>query len=165
MSISPLEQKITEIVEPVVQDLGFALFSVSMNGETLQIMAENPDTRNLNLDECSKLSREISAILDVEDPITGRYRLELSSPGIDRPLRSVEDFDYYKGQEAKVELDELIDGRKKFRGEIVGLEEDNVVLKTDEGEVAFPFQSVHKAKLVLTDALIKATKKNVKQSD
>ena len=159
MKQSAIEQKITEIIEPVVQDFGFSLFAVSMSGETLQVMAENPDTKNLNIDECAKLSREISAILDVEDPIQGHYRLEVGSPGIDRPLRSPEDYEHYKGMEAKIEIDPPVEGQKRFRGSIVGMEKDDVVLKTDQGEVAFPFQSVHKAKLVLTDDLIKATKK------
>lgn len=159
MILSPLEQKIADIIDPVTKDLGLALFSVRMNGEILQIMAENPESRNLNLDECSKLSREISTILDVEDPIPGHYRLEISSPGIDRPLRSREDFEHYKDLEAKVEVDPPIEGQKRFRGIIMGMENDDVVLKTDQGEVAFPYQSVHKAKLVLTDELIKSTKK------
>ena len=162
MRLSPLEMKIAELIEPVVQDLGFSLFSVHMNGEVLEIRAENPETRNLNLEECTTLSREISTILDVEDPISGRYRLELSSPGIDRPLRSPEDYEHYKGLEAKVEIDPPIEGQKRFRGFIVGMENENVVLNTDQGEVAFPFQSVHKAKLVLTDDLIKSAKNKTK---
>lgn len=159
MKQSAIEQKITEIIEPVVADLGFALFAVSMSGEILQVMAENPETKNLNIDECAKLSREISTILDVEDPIQGHYSLEVGSPGIDRPLRSPEDYEHYKGMEAKIEIDPPVEGQKRFRGFIIGMEKDDVVLKTDQGEVAFPFQSVHKAKLVLTDDLIKATKK------
>ncbi len=163
MRLSPIEQKIADIIEPVVQNLGFSLFSVSLNSDILQIMAENPETKNLNLSECTTLSREISTILDVEDPIAGRYRLELSSPGIDRPLRSLEDYVHYKGREAKVEIEPPIDGQKRFRGVIVGIENDEIVLNTDQGEVAFPFQSVHKAKLVLTDDLIKAAKQKTEE--
>lgn len=162
MHYNPLEQRLIDIIEPVAADLGFRLVHLSMNNETLQVMAENPETKNLNIDECAKLSREISAVLDVEDPISGRYMLEVGSPGIDRPLMNAQDFVDYNGFEAKIEIDPPLEGQKRFRGFIMDMEDDDVVLKTDQGEVAFPLNSVHKAKLVLTDSLINAAKQKKK---
>lgn len=150
-----LEKQIREIIEPAVIDKGLRLVCVQKNGETLQIMAENPDTQNIGVDECAALSREISALLDVEDPIKGAYRLEVGSPGIDRPLITAEDFERYAGAEAKIEIDPPHEGQKRFRGRLKGTEEKNVVLQTDTETYAFPLTVVKKAKLVLTDELIR----------
>jgi ribosome maturation factor RimP len=116
MKQSGIERRITKLVQPVIEDKGYALVCVSMQGPDLQIMAENPATRNLGVDECAMLSREIAALLDVEDPIRGRYRLEVSSPGIDRPLVKLQDFADFEGFEVKVEINPPIDGQKRFRG-------------------------------------------------
>lgn len=163
MRLQPIEQKIADIVRPAIEDLGFSLFLVKLNGEagskTLQIMAEDPATRRLGVDDCAVISRAVSALMDVEDPISGAYRLEVSSPGIDRLLIRLEDFEAYKGFEAKVETDRPAaeNGQKRFRGVVNGVKENHVLLQTDTGEVEIPYDSVHKAKLVLNDALIKAT--------
>ncbi len=162
MKQQPLESRIAKIVEPAIKDLGFDLYCVKIIGEdgskTVQIMAEDPATKRLGIDDCTKISRAVSAVLDVEDPIAGRYRLEISSPGIDRILFKPEHFDLYKGFEAKIEIDTPNDdGQRRFRGHILGMANDNVRLKTDTGEVEIPFASLSKAKLVLTDELIKAT--------
>lgn len=164
MRMTPLESKISKIAEPVVQDLGLSLVCVkvlSENGaQNVQIMAENPETRRLGIDDCTKLSKAIAAVMDVEDPINGAYRLEVSSPGIDRPLLKLEDFESYKGFEVKLETDTPIDvvtGQKRFRGRIKGTEGEVIKISTDQGPAEIPFGLIAKAKLVLTDELIKAT--------
>lgn len=158
---------ITALVEPEAKALGFDLVRVILFGSdderTLQIMAERPDTRQLNIDDCADLSRRISEKLDAleeagEDPIEGAYRLEVSSPGIDRPLTRQKDYADWAGHEAKITLDEKIDGRLRFNGEIQGIA-DGVITVTDrEGnDHQVPFDRVDTAKLVLTDKLIAAT--------
>ena len=129
---------------------------------TLQIMAERPDTRQLTIDDCAALSRRVSDRLDEleaqgNDPIEGEYRLEVSSPGIDRPLTRLADFDDWRGHEARVVLREKLDGRKQFRGDVAGTRGHDVLLALDSGEVALPFAAIADAKLVLTDRLIAAT--------
>ena len=162
MKATPLESKIAEIIRPVASDMGLDLVSVKLIGEAggrnLQIMAENPETRNLGLEACASLSKAISAVLDVEDPIEGAYRLEVSSPGIDRVLTRLKDFETYSGFEAKIELDTPSStGQKRFKGKIGGLKGETITIVTEQGEVEFTFGSIQKAKLVLTDDLIKAT--------
>lgn len=161
MKRTPLENKLTEMVEPVVADLGFDLVLISLTGEggtkTLQILAQDPQTRNLGVEDAANISRAISALLDVEDPIAGRYRLEVSSPGIDRPLVKLEDFEHYAGFEAKLERHTPSEnGQKRFRGVLKGLQDKNILVETDTGPVQIPFADLAKAKLVLTDELIKA---------
>ncbi len=162
MRYTPLEEKIANIVSPVIEDLGFTLHRIKISGEAgssiVQIMAEDLSTRNLMVDDAAKISRAISAVMDVEDPINGEYRLEVSSPGIDRMLIKEKDFENYKGFEAKIELltpDE--NGRKRFRGIINGIENNNILVTTDIGDVELPYASLSQAKLILTDELIKAT--------
>jgi ribosome maturation factor RimP len=164
MKQTPLESKIAQIVEPVIADLGLSLFSVKIIGEggsrNVQIMAEDPATRNLGVEQCAQVSRAVSAVLDVEDPIDGHYRLEVSSPGIDRLLLKLEDFQTWSGFEAKVETDTPIEtGQKRFKGILKGIENDIVKIDTEQGAAEIPFASIAKAKLVLTDQLIKATAK------
>lgn len=164
MKATPLENKIAAIASPVIKDLGFALVCVSVIGESgsknVRIMAEDPSTRNLGVDDAAKISRAVSAVLDVEDPIDGRYRLEVSSPGIDRPLLKEQDFHDFTGYEAKVETDApAANGQRRFRGRIMGLKDGNILLATEQGEVEIPFAAAIKAKLVLTDELIKAKAK------
>ena len=158
MRFTPLEQKIAKIVEPVIEDLGFAFHSIKINNDIVQIMAEDPETRNLLVDDAATISRAISAVMDVEDPIKGAYRLEVSSPGIDRMLIKEKDFEDYKDFEIKVEtLTPAENGQKRFRGILNGIEKDKILVSTDRGEVEIPFASLAQAKLVLTDKLIKAT--------
>lgn len=162
MRATPLEHKITEIVAPVAQDLGLAVVCVKIAGEgnaqNVQVMAEDPKTRRLGVDDCAKLSKAISVVMDVEDPIKGAYLLEVSSPGIDRPLTRLEDFQTYEGFEVKLEtMMPTESGQKRFRGHLKGLNEEMIILDTDQGEFQIDFGSLAKAKLVLTDELIKAT--------
>jgi ribosome maturation factor RimP len=157
------------IIEPEAQALGFDLVRVSFFGgegdRTLQIMAERPDTRQLTVDDCADLSRRISDRLDAleaegRDPIEEAYRLEVSSPGIDRPLTRFRDFDDWQGHEAKIELAEPLDGRKRIQGDLSGVDATGeVVTITDRKGVRFdiPFAQIASAKLVLTDRLISAT--------
>jgi ribosome maturation factor RimP len=160
---TPLEEKITHIITPVVEDMGFTLVSVKATGAsggmTLQIMAENPKTRRLGIEDCAQISKAVSAVLDVENPIEAAYRLEVSSPGIDRPLITRKDFEDYEGFEARLETDRPVteSGQKRFRGILKGLKGENICLDTEQGRAEIPLDSLIKAKLVLTDELIKAT--------
>ncbi len=154
---------LTSLIEPEAQALGFALVRIKMIGgksdPTLQVMAERPDTRQLDIADCEALSRRISDVLDAADPIEEAYRLEVSSPGIDRPLTRPQDFADWAGFDARVKLAEEIDGRKQLDGRILGLEEGTVTVALSKGgaSFAFPFSAIASAKLLLTDALIKAT--------
>jgi ribosome maturation factor RimP len=159
---------LTEIVEPEAQALGFALVRVALFGtgdeRTLQIMAERPDTRQLTIDDCAALSHRVSDKLDAleaegRDPIEGAYRLEVSSPGIDRPLTRLSDFADWSGHEAKVQLCEPIEGRKSLNGTVSGVEGDTIVFEDRKsGPVRFGMADVASAKLLLTDRLIAATR-------
>tara|TARA_B100000780_G_C21117001_1_gene452034 strand:+ start:2033 stop:2530 length:498 start_codon:yes stop_codon:yes gene_type:complete len=162
MKQQPLERKISDIVAPVIEDLGFSLYCVKLTGQDgatiVQIMAEDPATGRLGVDDCAKISRAVSAIMEVEDPIKSAYRLEVSSPGIDRFLIQPEHFEKYKGFEAKLETDTPAEnGQRKFRGVIKEMENNTILIMTDEGEVEIPLNTLAKAKLVMTDDLIKAT--------
>lgn len=159
MRLNALEQKVTDIISPVMDEMGFDLLWVEYKGGVLGVFAENPKTNKLTLAECTQISREISPLLEVEDPIDGRYRLEVSSAGIDRPLFKPEDYRRYHDLEVKIEMDELIEGQKKFRGFIRAADEESVMLETDQGTLDLPFTSIYKAKLVMNENLIKETKK------
>lgn len=167
MRSTPLENRIAEIARPAAQDLGLELVCVKIIGEgggmNVQVMAENPATKNLGVEDCTKLSKAISALMDVEDPINGAYRLEVSSPGIDRPLVKIEDFETFKGFEAKLESDMPIveTGQKRFKGVLQGTNGNAVVIETEQGIAEIPFHNLTKAKLVLSDKLIKQTAKGI----
>jgi ribosome maturation factor RimP len=144
--------------------MGYRLVRVAFLGArraTLQIMAERRDDAPMTVDDCAEISRNVSALLDVADPIESRYDLEVSSPGIDRPLVAPEDYVRFAGYEAKLETSRPIDGRKRFRGRLIGLAESAVrmVLDAGQGEVAVPLGAIAKAKLVLTDELLDAARK------
>jgi len=144
------------IIEPAVEAAGFKLVRLRLMGghvKTLQIMAERPDGR-MNVEDCATLSRALLDFLEAENPIEGEYELEVSSPGIDRPLTRLMDFSCWSGHEAKIELHAPIDGRKRFRGKLLGLEGTDVVIQTQDMRAQIPFQQIAEAKLVLTDALI-----------
>ena len=150
------------LIGPAVEAEGFALVRVKMLGgrsdPILQVMAEDPKTRQLTLDDCARLSRRISELLDEADPIDGSYRLEVSSPGIDRPLTRLKDFDDWKGHEAKIALAEPLNGRRNFTGELIGTEGGTVLIDVPGvGPAGLPFAQIHSAKLVMTDELIAAT--------
>lgn len=160
MKNTPLEHKVIKIVEPAIRDLGFALVLVEFKSGILQILVENPETKNAGIDDCTKITRVISPLLEVEDPISGAYVLEISSPGIDRPLVRADDFRHFSGFEAKIELDMPTEnGQKRFRGKILGCDEEFVKVLCDNVEHALELENIRRARLVLTDELIKATKK------
>jgi ribosome maturation factor RimP len=155
---------LTALIEPEAKALGFDLVRVAMIGgtsdPTLQVMAERPDTRQLTIDDCADLSRRISEKLDAleaegRDPIEGGYRLEVSSPGIDRPLTRRSDYRDWAGHEARLKLDE--EKAKPLSGTIKGIDNDVVLLATPKGDREIPFESIASAKLLLTDKLINAT--------
>jgi ribosome maturation factor RimP len=158
---------LTDLFEPEAKAEGLSLVRVKMMGgtsdPTLQVMAERPDTRQLTLDDCARLSRRLSERLDAleaegRDPIAGTYRLEVSSPGIDRPLTRLADFEDWKGHEARIVLAEKLDGRKVFAGRLIGFAGEEVVVDVQGlGETRLPFGLIQSAKLVMTDALIAAT--------
>ena len=150
---------IVSIIEPSLEAMGYRLVRVAFLGSrraTLQIMAERRDDAPMTVDDCGEISRSVSAILDVADPIAGAYMLEVSSPGIDRPLTRPEDYHRFAGFEAKIELGEPIEGRKRFRGRLLGLAGDRVRLIAETGEVALPFTAIARAKLVITPELLAA---------
>jgi ribosome maturation factor RimP len=160
-------RRVAELVEPVLADLGYRLVRVRMtghDGRTLQIMAERPDGTFL-IDDCERATRAISPLLDVEDPVTGSYMLEVSSPGIDRPLVRPEDFERWAGHEAKIEVQTPIDGRRRFRGVLEGFSEGEVRLYLPPAEaggeeilVGIAFDDIAEARLVMSDALIAAAR-------
>ncbi len=170
MNDTQLEQTISKAITPVIEETGQRLVCVEMgqdgNMPVLRVMCENPKTKRINIDECATISREVSAILDVEDFISYRYRLEVSSPGIDRPLVTAQDFENYKGHEARIWLSiPLGNGQKKMRGIIKTVEETRVTLVSDETVFEVDLNQISKAKLILTDALIKETAKSFEVSD
>ncbi|MEL7464173.1 MAG: ribosome maturation factor RimP [Pseudomonadota bacterium] len=153
---APMDRRIADIIQPTVEGMGYELVRVRlMSGKTatLQIMAEKPDG-SMEVDDCANLSHAVSAILDVEDPIIDAYALEVSSPGIDRPLTRLADFDRWAGWIARLETDELIDGRKRFKGQLRGVEDGEVLIDITEGTVGLKFEWLSDAKLVMTDELI-----------
>ncbi|MCK5445402.1 MAG: ribosome maturation factor RimP [Rhodospirillaceae bacterium] len=153
-------QRVEQIISPAAEDLGFEIVRVQLSGDKrprLQVMAEPNDGSNMEVGDCATLSRAISAVLDVEDPIPAEYTLEVSSPGIDRPLTRAKDFDRWKGFEARVEMNQMISGRKRFTGKLLGLGENDVIRIEVDGETHdLPFDDLYRAKLLLTDELIQA---------
>lgn len=154
---SAIDRKLAAIVGPVIEDMGFELVRLRlMGGETptLQIMADRPEG-GIDVDQCGEISVAVGAVLDVEDPIIEAYDLEVSSPGVDRPLTRLKDFDLFEGYEAKIETSDMIDGRRRFKGILAGVEGDEVLINIDVGTVGLKFEWLSDAKLVLTDELIK----------
>jgi ribosome maturation factor RimP len=156
-----IDRRIAGIITPVVEGMGFELVRVRLMGgktKTLQIMAERP-TGGIEVDDCARISTAVSATLDVEDPLEDAYTLEVSSPGIDRPLTRLKDFETWEGYEAKIETAEMIDGRRRFKGVLQGIEDGEVLIEIEEqGEtltIGLGFDLLSDAKLVLTDALIR----------
>jgi len=160
-----LQSRLEALIGPSLDAMGYDLVRVQLQGNqrlTLQIMADRKDGAAMGVEDCVGISRSLSALLDVEDPISGAYTLEVSSPGVDRPLTRAKDFVQWAGFEAKLESAQPIEGRKRFRGRLVGLDEagNHVRLVVETGEVAIPLADVRGAKLVLTDELIRATIKD-----
>jgi ribosome maturation factor RimP len=149
--------RIAEMIEPSLDAMGYRVVRVAVLGAarmTLQIMAERRDEAAMTVEDCADISRSVSALLDVADPIAGAYTLEVSSPGIDRPLVRPEDYDRFAGFEAKIELSQPVSGRKRFRGRLLGRAGDHVRLIGETGEVDVPLSAIARAKLILTDDLI-----------
>jgi ribosome maturation factor RimP len=150
---------IAQMIEPSLAAMGYRLVRVVVTSgrrPTLQVMAERIDDAPMTVEDCALISHSVSALLDVADPIAGAYTLEVSSPGIDRPLVRREDYDRFSGFEARIELTEAVDGRKRFRGRLLGTADGDIRLATDAGEARLPLAAVARAKLVITDALITA---------
>lgn len=165
-----IDRRLAEIIAPVIEDLGFELVRVRLQGgktATLQIMADRPEG-GINVDDCGHISVAVSATLDVEDPIEDNYHLEVSSPGIDRPLTRMKDFEAFEGYEVRLETNQAIDGRKRFKGVLAGVESDEVLLNIEEsGEtqtIGLNFDWLADAKLVLTDELIREMLRQKKES-
>jgi ribosome maturation factor RimP len=157
-------QRVAALVEPVLDGMGFRLVRVKMSGSALQIMAERPDG-TFSIEDCANVSRAVSPMLDVADPIASRYQLEVSSPGIDRPLVRPQDFERWTGHEVKIEMTQPVAGRKRFKGALEGMADGEVRLYIDNPEggkepllIGVPFADIAEAKLVLTDRLIEAAK-------
>lgn len=166
--MSVLAERIEKLVAPAIAAAGFELVRIRLSGnemQTLQIMAERPD-RTMTAGDCAKLSRILSPILEEADPIAGAYRLEISSPGIDRPLVRLKDYEDWQGYEAKIELDRMIEGQKKFKGVLAGVDGDNICLdiEGEEETALIPYAFIAMAKLTLTDDLIRESLKAAKQA-
>lgn len=159
MATNHSEATITDIIEPAITQLGFELVRVQLQGQQrvcLQVMVERADQTAITLDDCAHVSTVISALLDAHDPITRAYVLEVSSPGIDRPLVRLADFERFRGRMARLETSRLINGRRRFTGCLLGNDGTNVRLDVTGEEIALPFADIAKAKLVLTDDLLAA---------
>jgi ribosome maturation factor RimP len=154
------DQRLVELLDPVAEAAGYEIVRLRLMGgehaRRLQIMAETPDGEMV-VEDCARLSRAISEVMDAADPISGEYTLEVSSPGVDRPLTRLKDFVTYEGHEARIELDRVAEGRKRFRGVLAGVEDDNIGidLEGEEATAMVPFSWIVDAKLILTDALMK----------
>ncbi len=151
-----IDRRLAGIVTPAIEGLGFELVRIRLMGgatPTLQIMADRPQG-GIEVEDCAKISTAVSAVLDVEDPIEENYTLEVSSPGIDRPLTRLKDFEAWKGWEARLETTELIDGRRRFKGTLAGVEGEEVLVEIEEGTIGLQFDWLSEAKLILTEDLI-----------
>lgn len=160
MFATPMETRLRGMIEPSLSAMGYGLVVVRLHDggkrKTLQILAERHDNKGISVKDCTDISNTVSALLDVEDPINGAYNLEVSSPGLDRPLTSAADFKRFTGQEARVELSMPIDGQRRFRGTIAGATEEEITLTVEGQPVALPVADIRTARLVATDDLIKA---------
>jgi ribosome maturation factor RimP len=149
--------RVAALIVPALEALGYDLVRVQFipgGRATVQIMAERLDQKPMQIEDCTEISRAVSALLDVEDPVPGRYELEVSSPGIDRPLTRPRDFERFAGYEVKLETGRAVGGRKRFRGRLLGLSDGAVRVKEGEAEHAVPLSEIAKAKLVLNDELL-----------
>lgn len=160
-----IEEKIEAEIAPSLNDMGYDVVRVSLIGgdiKTIQVMAERQDRVSMTVEDVTKVSRTVSALMDIMDPFSGRWTLEVSSPGIDRPLFKIADYERFLGFEAKVETLKDLDGRKRFKGRLLRVNQNkDIVMNVDGAEVALSFDNIHKAKLILTDDLLKADMKKV----
>jgi ribosome maturation factor RimP len=154
------EQQLETLLGPILDAMGYEMVRVQVSGTkhpTMQVMAERRDGVAMTVEDCAEISRAISAVLDVEDPFDTSYSLEVSSPGIDRPLTKPRDYERFQGFEARVELREPVAGQRRFKGKLGGLKDDKILMNQEGHTVELPLAQVHKAKLVLTDELIAAS--------
>ncbi len=153
-------EKIHAVIAPSLEHMGYRIVQLKITdgskARTLQLMAERTSDGSMSVDDCAEVSRTVSALLDVEDIIQGQYRLEVSSPGIDRPLVTMQDMEKYLGFDAKIETTLPISGRKRFKGTLLEAQDNNVTMQIDNERFEIPFDRISAAKLVLTDALLKA---------
>jgi ribosome maturation factor RimP len=155
--LTELERRIEAVIAPTIVGMGYELVRVAMSrsGGTLQVMIDRADGQPIGVEDCATLSRALSAVLDVEDPIPAAYTLEVSSPGIDRPLTRPKDFARWTGHLARLETEAPIDGRRRFKGTLLGMDGDTVKLRLEDGvEAGVPFSALSRAKLELTNALL-----------
>jgi ribosome maturation factor RimP len=157
METTDATARVESIIAPTLDDMGYELVRVQLSGSRqhsrLQVMAERADQRGMTVDDCAEISRAVSALLDVEDPIAGSYDLEVSSPGIDRPLTRVHDFERFAGHPAKVEMRDLIDGQRRFHGRLLGMEDGCALLEADGETLKLPVDGIERAKLLMPDEL------------
>ncbi len=154
-----LANKIQRLIEPSVDDLGFDIVRVQVSGKNdllMQVMVEHKDEQGMTADDCATVSRAISALLEVEDPIKDSYTLEVSSPGLDRPLVKLRDFERFQGHQVRVESNVAQDGQKRFKGQLLGVEDENVKILVHDQEVILAYPDIRRAKLLLTDDVIAA---------
>ena len=152
-------QAVRALIAPSLADIGYEVVRVMTIGAehtTLQIMAERLDEDTMTVEDCASISRTVSAIFDVEDPIIGAYTLEVSSPGLDRPLVRKKDFERYSGLEAKIELHQALNGKRRYSGMLAGYADGVVTIVTENGVTNLPFEEIDKAKLIITDDLLAA---------
>lgn len=165
---NPAEERIVALIEPTATELGYRLVRVRLSGnrrKRLQIMAERLSDGQMGIEDCERLSRAISPIFDLEDPIQGEFDLELSSPGIDRPLMRVEDFERFVGYEAKAETAAMVNGQRRFKGVIASVAGEAITLTTEHGDVTLNFSQLSDARLVLTDKLIELDLRRAKAAE
>jgi ribosome maturation factor RimP len=165
---NPVEDRVVALIDPTAAGLGFRIVRVRLSGnrrKRLQIMAERVSDGEMGIVDCSKLSRALAPVFDLDDPVEGEYDLEISSPGIDRPLMRIEDFERFKGHEAKLETSAMNDNQRRFKGVISAVEGDVIVLTTDQGEARLKFEQLSDARLVLTDKLIEEDLKRARAAE
>ncbi|HLF58856.1 MAG TPA: ribosome maturation factor RimP [Alphaproteobacteria bacterium] len=165
-SNSDLPERVERMIAPALDAMGYDVVRVLLTGGprgVLQVMAERRDGIPMTVDDCAGISRAISALLDVEDPVPGAYTLEVSSPGIDRPLVKERDFERFAGHEARIETKRPIAGRRRFRGRLEGLSPEGVRIMTEEGPAELPFAEIQKAKLISENAMPAAAKRGAKR--
>jgi len=165
---NPVEERVVALIEPTAAELGYRIVRVRLSGnrrKRLQIMAERVSDGQMGIEDCGRLSRALSPLFDLEDPIQGEYDLEISSPGIDRPLMRIEDFERFVGHEVKLETAAMVDGRRRWKGRIKAVEGDEIVLDAEGGEARLKFAQLSDARLVLTDRLIQEDLKRAREAE
>lgn len=163
-----MEERVIALIEPTADALGYRIVRVRLSGnrrKRLQIMAERVSDGQMGIDDCGRLSRALSPVFDLEDPVQGEYDLEISSPGIDRPLMRIEDFERFIGFDAKLETAAMINGQRRYKGVIKAVEGDEITLATEHGEAKLKFSALSDARLVLTDKLIEEDLKRARAAE